>query len=650
MHRIRSNSIWAIIAFVGLWHADASAEGPTAEYALTKFTPVQPNVDYDRPTKAEMAKCTIRPEKLGGATAWIVRNEGGEMLRRFADSDGDNVVDQWCYFKAGLESYRDIDSDFNETPDQYRWFQTSGTRWGIDRNEDKRIDYWKVISAPEVAEELVWAIKAKDRARFELLLLTPAELKEIGFGKAQLERVTKSLQEAPAAFSKLSAEQEVISRASEFVDFYRSRPATIPAGTEDSSKDITVHDNASALVETGDKHDQLYLGTLVAVGNTWKMLDVPTLGSDAPMTGGLLMAGADSARDDAAENRGGGPSAELEKMMAALEKLDEQAVSQSPEEQAGLTDRRADLLLEMIDASTDVEMRETWIRQLADVLSSAIQSGEYPAGIERIDQLVEKLSEANSRDPMIAYVQFRRMWADYVSSQQSPDADFAKIQEKWLADLEEFAKAHPRSPDAAEALLQLGMSHEFANRLDPAQEWYRQLVKDFPKSAQAAKAAGALRRLGSVGKPIRFQARDVRGNPIDLNTPPYRGKVVLIQYWATWYERCKTDMDALNDLYAKYGGRGGFEIIGVCLDKNPQDMRRFLTENRYLWRQVHEPDGIDGRLANEMGVMTLPLMVLVDQKGNVVDDNIFVTEVGGELARLLGTATAQGAAGAIPNR
>jgi thiol-disulfide isomerase/thioredoxin len=233
------------------------------------------------------------------------------------------------------------------------------------------------------------------------------------------------------------------------------------------------------------------------------------------------------------------------------------------------------------------------------------------------------------------------MWADNSISQQAPDADFAKIQEKWLADLEAFANAYPKGNDSAEALLQLGMSHEFANRTDVAKQWYQRLVKDFPDSQQAAKAQGVVRRLDSVGKPIRFNAKDVRGNAVNIAAPPYLGRVVLIQFWGTVDDRCKEDMDTLNELYAKYGGRGGFEIIGVCLDKDPKTMQAFLAENRYLWRQIQEPGGFDGKLANELGVMTLPMMILVDQKGTVVGNNIFPTNLEGELKRLLGAAAAQ---------
>ena len=631
--------------FVAVASAPVLAASPSAEQALG-LTPIQRNVSFAQPPKAEVPQCIIKAEKHNGATAWVVRNGRGETLRRFADTNGDNIVDLWCYFNDGLESYRDIDSDYNGKADQYRWFQTSGTRWGIDKNEDGRIDSWKVISAPEVAEELVYALKNRDRVRFELLLLTPTELTEVGFGRPQADRLSQAIKAAPGAFSKLAAEQKVFTPQSEFADFYRTRPATIPAGTDGSTKDVTIHDNGSALVTTGDKHEQLYLGTLVAVGDTWKLLDAPTIGSEnQPAPNGLLTPNIPEA--DPQAQVAGGPSDEMQKMMADLEKLDQQAIQAGPGQLGALTDQRAELLRKLAAAANDEEMRSDWIRQLADMLSSAAQdqNANYAKGLQELDKLATDLAAKNPNDPQISYVKFRRMYADYALSQQAPNADFAKIQQKWLTDLETFANENPTSPDAAEAMLQLGMSYEFSGTTDKAKEWYQKLMKDFPSTPQAAKATGVLRRLDSVGKPFRFTAKDVRGGAIDLAAQPYRGRVTLIQYWATWDDRCKQDMDALKELYSKFGGQGGFEIIGVCLDRDPKTMQNFLAQNRYMWRQVHEPGGFDGRLANEMGVMTLPMMILVDQKGVVVGDNIFAANLEGELKRLLGAAAAQNPVG-----
>ena len=177
-------------------HAARAAEAPSPAQALA-LTPIQPNVEYAIPTKEEAAQCTIRPEKENNITSWVVRNHDGEILRRFADTNGDNVVDEWCYFQNGLEVYRDIDSNFNGKADQYRWFNTAGTRWGIDKNEDGKIDSWKVISPHEVAEQVVLAIKNRDPARFELLLLTPTELTGLGFGKARQDSICRIDQKRP---------------------------------------------------------------------------------------------------------------------------------------------------------------------------------------------------------------------------------------------------------------------------------------------------------------------------------------------------------------------------------------------------------------------------------------------------------------------
>ena len=73
----------------------------------------------------------------------------------------------------GLEVYRDIDADFNGKPDQCRWFNTAGTRWGLDTNEDGKIDRWKEISAEEASDELVRALGRERPTRFARLLLPP---------------------------------------------------------------------------------------------------------------------------------------------------------------------------------------------------------------------------------------------------------------------------------------------------------------------------------------------------------------------------------------------------------------------------------------------------------------------------------------------
>ena len=79
------------------------------------------------------------------------------------DTNGDQSPDVFRYYRHGLEVYRDIDSNFNQKPDQYRWMNWGGTRWGLDPNEDGRIDEWKMISAPEAAQSCHHCVDSERR-------------------------------------------------------------------------------------------------------------------------------------------------------------------------------------------------------------------------------------------------------------------------------------------------------------------------------------------------------------------------------------------------------------------------------------------------------------------------------------------------------
>src|SRR5688500_6064408 len=103
----------AVTSFASLFIPVATfAQSPTAADAL-KLRPVQRDVDFDLPAENELAKCSIKAEKVNGQTGWIVRDPNGLVLREFVDTNKDNVVDRWSYFRNGIEVYRDVDDNFN---------------------------------------------------------------------------------------------------------------------------------------------------------------------------------------------------------------------------------------------------------------------------------------------------------------------------------------------------------------------------------------------------------------------------------------------------------------------------------------------------------------------------------------------------------
>jgi thiol-disulfide isomerase/thioredoxin len=610
----------------------AHAEAPSVEQAL-KLAPVQKNADYDRVTPDEAAKCTIKAEKIGGETGWVVRDPSGQMLRRFADTNGDNVVDLWCYYQNGIEVYRDIDSQKNGSKaDQYRWLNTAGSRWGVDADENGVIDSWKLISAEEVTAEAVAALATGDAQRFGRLLLTKEELGSLGLGAERATELTARLTEAPKAFAEQAKAQKSLSAGTKWLHFGGSRPGVVPAGTDDSTADVVVYENVLAMVDTDGKDGQVQIGTLVRVGDNWRLIDSPTLpppGEQLASTGFFFQPSLPPRTEGTTENMAGAPSDAVQKLLDRLQEIDDAlAKAGTPEEQTKINEERTTILEQLADASTTPEDRAQWVRQLADTASAAVQAGSYAGGAERLKALSEKFAQSGDDDELAAYVEFRYLMADYGASVQQANVDFPAVQTKWLESLEKFVEAHPKSPDAAEAMLQLGIAQEYAGQDDQAKAWYQKIVTDFPSASNTAKAAGAARRLDSVGKPMTLRAKAFNVNgTVDLAAKPFKGNYVLVHYWATWCEPCKADLEEIQDLIARFGNRGGFTAVGVNLDSKPEEVTAFLKQNRLTWPQVFEAGGLDSRLANEMGILTLPTMILIDPKGNVVNRNAQLNDV-----------------------
>ena len=119
----------------------------------------------------------------------------------------------------------------------------------------------------------------------------------------------------------------------------------MPAGTDQSTKDLRVYENVVAIVENGGKHGQLQIGTLVQVGDAWRVIDMP---GDTPSGGFFFQASMPTRSEPAAE----GPSEELQKLLADLSSLDSEAAkATTPEQQAQYTGRRADMLMQIADAA-----------------------------------------------------------------------------------------------------------------------------------------------------------------------------------------------------------------------------------------------------------------------------------------------------------
>jgi peroxiredoxin len=112
-----------------------------------------------------------------------------------------------------------------------------------------------------------------------------------------------------------------------------------------------------------------------------------------------------------------------------------------------------------------------------------------------------------------------------------------------------------------------------------------------------------------------IQLPDTEGNTTKLSS--YKGKVVLIDFWASWCGPCRSASKSLVKLYNKYKSKG-LEIFGVSIDDESESWIEAIKKDKMKWIQVNDPGGWDAPIAKKWGIQYIPHSFLLDKKGKVV--------------------------------
>ncbi len=143
------------------------------------------------------------------------------------------------------------------------------------------------------------------------------------------------------------------------------------------------------------------------------------------------------------------------------------------------------------------------------------------------------------------------------------------------------------------------------------------ILESIEKQAAAAKIQGGLAAGATFPD---FNVKSISGEPLSVGG--YKGKVVLVDFWATWCGPCRAELPNVIETYKKYHDKG-FEIIGVSLDSDRDKLDAFLKkQDGMTWQQFFDGQGWGNELAKKYGVESIPFTVLIGPDGKIIGKDL----------------------------
>ena len=289
-------------------------------------------------------------------------------------------------------------------------------------------------------------------------------------------------------------------------------------------------------------------------------------------------------------------------------------------------EKRGELAKEFYRKFPDHPRAFTYLSQYWQELTGV---GHADAALAEIDQMLADHPTVARRKTLLY---FRAI--TLVNSRSRTGSMTAAAKTAAATAIDDFIKEFPKDKRGGELLLR----RVDADRDSPHETAIlKRIIENYGDTPSGTMAKGRLRQTEGIGQPVELSFTDaISGKPIAM--ADLKGKIVVLDFWATWCGPCVDEMPKMKELYAEYKDKG-VEFIGISLDNPPDGLAKlkdFVAKNDIPWPQYYQGEGFRGAFSSEWGINSIPCVFVVDAEGN-----LYSTEARGKVAKIISALLAK---------